>query len=51
MSTESKTSVTATKTNPTTSSPDRELIINRIIDAPPERVFQAWMDPELLKQK
>ncbi|HEY5768828.1 MAG TPA: SRPBCC family protein [Terrimicrobium sp.] len=29
---------------------DRELVISRIIDAPPERVFKAWTDPELLKQ-
>ncbi len=29
---------------------DRELVISRIIDAPRERVFKAWTDPELLKQ-
>jgi len=29
---------------------NRELVITRVIDAPPERVFQAWTDPELLKQ-
>ncbi len=29
---------------------DRELVIARIIDAPRERVFKAWTDPELLKQ-
>ncbi|HEY0945286.1 MAG TPA: SRPBCC family protein [Opitutaceae bacterium] len=33
---------------PTTS--DRELILTRIINAPREKVFQAWTDPELLKQ-
>ena len=26
------------------------MVISRIIDAPPERVFKAWTDPELLKQ-
>jgi uncharacterized protein YndB with AHSA1/START domain len=31
-------------------SSDRELVISRIIDAPRERVFKAWTDPELLKQ-
>jgi uncharacterized protein YndB with AHSA1/START domain len=34
----------------TTGTPDRELIISRIIAAPRERVFKAWTDPELLKQ-
>jgi uncharacterized protein YndB with AHSA1/START domain len=29
---------------------DRELILTRIIDAPREKVFKAWTDPELLKQ-
>ena len=29
---------------------DCELVISRIIDAPRERVFKAWTDPELLKQ-
>lgn len=29
---------------------DRELMLTRIIDAPPEKVFKAWTDPELLKQ-
>jgi len=51
MNTENRTDITSTKTNPSTSSPDRELVITRLIDAPPERVFQAWTDPELLKQK
>lgn len=31
-------------------STDRELVLTRIIDAPPEKVFKAWTDPELLKQ-
>src|ERR1700736_870142 len=29
---------------------DRELVLTRIINAPRERVFKAWTDPELLKQ-
>ena len=29
---------------------DRELILTRIIDAPREKLFRAWTDPELLKQ-
>ena len=29
---------------------DRELVITRLIDAPPEKVFKAWTDPALLKQ-
>ena len=33
-----------------TTASDRELVISRIIDAPRERVFKAWTDPELLKQ-
>lgn len=28
----------------------RELVLERLIDAPPERVFRAWTDPALLKQ-
>lgn len=29
---------------------DRELVLVRIINAPREKVFKAWTDPELLKQ-
>ena len=29
---------------------DRELVLTRIIDAPPDKVFRAWTEPELLKQ-
>lgn len=29
---------------------DRELVLTRIIDAPREKLFKAWTDPELLKQ-
>ena len=28
----------------------RELVLTRVIDAPREKVFKAWTDPELLKQ-
>src|SRR5262245_19192132 len=31
-------------------SSDRELVITRVIDAPREKVFKAWTEPELLKQ-
>jgi uncharacterized protein YndB with AHSA1/START domain len=41
---------TATKTAPARTASDCELVISRIIDAPRERVFEAWTDPELLKQ-
>jgi uncharacterized protein YndB with AHSA1/START domain len=29
---------------------DRELVLTRLIDAPRERVFAAWTDPELITQ-
>jgi uncharacterized protein YndB with AHSA1/START domain len=29
---------------------DREIAINRIFDAPRERVFAAWIDPEAIGQ-
>jgi uncharacterized protein YndB with AHSA1/START domain len=29
---------------------DRELVLCRIIDASPEKVFRAWTDPTLMKQ-
>jgi uncharacterized protein YndB with AHSA1/START domain len=31
-------------------SADRELVLTRLIDAPREKVYRAWTDPELLKQ-
>jgi uncharacterized protein YndB with AHSA1/START domain len=31
-------------------SSDRELVLCRIINAPPEKVFRAWTDPSLMKQ-
>lgn len=33
-----------------TSSTERELVLTRLIDAPRDKVFQAWTDPQLLKQ-
>jgi uncharacterized protein YndB with AHSA1/START domain len=29
---------------------DRDLVLTRVINAPPEKVYKAWTDPELLKQ-
>lgn len=29
---------------------DRELVLTRIIDAPRDKLFRAWTDPDLLKQ-
>ena len=29
---------------------DRELVLTRIIDAPPKRLYRAWTTPGLLKQ-
>jgi uncharacterized protein YndB with AHSA1/START domain len=39
-----------TNTKTTTSTEGRDLILTRMIDAPPEKVFRAWTEPELLKQ-
>ena len=33
-----------------TASNERELVLTRLIDAPREKVFRAWTDPELMKQ-
>src|SRR5690606_14356362 len=30
--------------------PGHELVLTRIIDAPREKLFRAWTDPELMKQ-
>lgn len=40
------------KTAAAATTSDRELVIviARVIAAPPERIFKAWTDPELLKQ-
>lgn len=29
---------------------DRDLVLTRIISAPPEKVYRAWTEPELIKQ-
>ncbi|MGD0434760.1 MAG: SRPBCC family protein, partial [Acetobacteraceae bacterium] len=29
---------------------DREVVLTRLIDAPREKLFRAWTDPELLRQ-
>ena len=34
----------------TTSTNGRELVLERVIDAPPAKVFKAWTDPEMMKQ-
>jgi uncharacterized protein YndB with AHSA1/START domain len=39
-----------TLTDKAATSSDRELVLTRIINAPREKVFKAWTDPELLKQ-
>ena len=39
-----------TTTEKSTQTSDRELVLTRVINAPRERVFKAWTDPELLKQ-
>ena len=36
--------------SPSPTSSDRELIINRIIDLPPQPLYKAWTEPDLLKQ-
>jgi uncharacterized protein YndB with AHSA1/START domain len=46
---DSKT-MSTTKTDPIATVSDRDLIITRVFNAPREKVFKAWTDPELLKQ-
>ena len=31
-------------------SADRELVLSRLIEAPPHKLYRAWTEPELLKQ-
>ncbi len=31
-------------------SSDRDLVLTRLIDAPPQKLYRAWTEPELLKQ-
>jgi uncharacterized protein YndB with AHSA1/START domain len=35
-------------TDPTTTSGDQHVLITRVLDAPPEDVFRAWLDPDEL---
>ena len=39
----------STNTDPATIA-ERELVLTRLFDAPPEKVFRAWTEPELIKQ-
>ncbi len=39
-----------TSTAETDAGLDRELRLTRLIDAPREKLFRAWTEPELLKQ-
>jgi uncharacterized protein YndB with AHSA1/START domain len=39
-----------TMSQTSTSTEGRDLIVTRIMDAPPEKVFRAWTEPELLRQ-
>jgi len=39
-----------TDTATATSQATHELVLERVFDAPPARVYQAWTDPEILKQ-
>lgn len=51
MKTESTPSQTAAADATTSStSSDRELVLQRIVDVPREKLFEAWTTPELLKQ-
>jgi uncharacterized protein YndB with AHSA1/START domain len=37
-------------TKATASAEGRDLIVTRVIDAAPEKVFRAWTNPELLRE-
>jgi uncharacterized protein YndB with AHSA1/START domain len=39
-----------TDTNPAPSASERELVLTRMIDAPRDKVFRAWTEPEQLKK-
>src|SRR5512146_2987020 len=41
--------MTMTTVETTAKISDRDLVLTRIIDAPREKVFRAWTEPELLK--
>lgn len=44
------TTTSASPATPATPASDRELVLTRLIDAPREKVFKAWTNPELLKK-
>lgn len=48
MTMEMTTEMTTSKA--TTYTEGRDLVLTRMMDAPPEKVFRAWTEPELLKQ-
>jgi uncharacterized protein YndB with AHSA1/START domain len=51
MNSDSTVQSPASRTNPAPSATaDRELVLRRVINAPRDRVYKAWTDPELLKQ-
>ena len=39
-----------TASKATTTSEGRDLVLTRLFNAPPEKIFNAWTDPALLKQ-
>src|SRR3954468_21888453 len=39
-----------TTTGESSATADRELVLTRLIDAPPDKLFRAWTDAELLKR-
>ena len=48
MTSQAQTKTTERKTK--TFTRGRDLVLERVIDAPPEKLFKAWTDPELMKQ-
>src|ERR1041384_3246194 len=40
----------ASGSGPAATTSNRELVLTRIINAPRQKVFKAWTDPELLKK-
>lgn len=42
--------MSTTAATPATPASERELVLTRLIDAPPEKVFEAWTKPELIVQ-
>lgn len=42
--------MTSTNNKTTTSTEGRDLILTRVFDAPREKVYRAWTEPEIMKQ-